>query len=113
MSPYLAFLLLLLLPVSHYRCLPIRAAGNGEGGGANQERSIIFSKPYASILKKPRGNHGLINSKDTEVKRRHLKIFTCKRALRQVFIFFRVYKLEINSVMLVHISTQLCELLPL
>ncbi len=38
------------------------------------------------------------------------KKFTCKGTLRQVFI--RVYRLEIQSVMLVF-STQLCELLPL
>jgi hypothetical protein len=35
---------------------------------------------------------------------------TCKGTMRQVFI--RVYRLEIQSVMLVF-STQLCELLPL
>ncbi len=38
------------------------------------------------------------------------KKITCKGTLPQVFI--RVYKLEIQSVMLVF-STQLCELLPL
>jgi hypothetical protein len=38
------------------------------------------------------------------------KILTCKGTLRQVFI--RVYRLEIQSIMLVF-STQLCELLPL
>jgi hypothetical protein len=42
-------------------------------------------------------------------KCRHLK-FTCKETLRQVFI--NVYRLEIQSVMLVFL-TQLCELLPL
>jgi hypothetical protein len=53
---------------------------------------------------------GLINSKDTKTKCRHLKKFTCKGTLRQVII--RVYRLEILSVMLVF-STQLCELLSL
>jgi hypothetical protein len=38
------------------------------------------------------------------------KKLTCKETLLQVFI--RVYRLEIQSVMLVF-STQLCELLPL
>ncbi len=41
---------------------------------------------------------------------RHLKILICKGTLRQVFI--RVFRLEIQSAMLVY-STQLCELLPL
>ncbi len=36
--------------------------------------------------------HGLINYKDTKTKCRHLKKFTCKGALRLVFI--RVYRLE-------------------
>ena len=52
--------------------------------------------------------HGLINYIDTKAKCRHLKKLTCKGALRQSFI--RVYRLEIQSVMLVF-STQLCELL--
>ncbi len=43
--------------------------------------------------------HGLINYRDTKAKCRHLKILTCKGTLRQVFI--RVYRLEIQSVMLV------------
>ncbi len=55
-------------------------------------------------------NHGVINYTDTKAKCRHLKKFTCEGILRQGFI--RVYKLEIQSVMLVF-STQLCELLPL
>ncbi len=54
-----------------------------------------------------RHNHGLINYKDTKVKCRHQKKLTCKGTLRQMFI--RVYRLEIESVMLVF-STQLCEL---
>jgi hypothetical protein len=37
-------------------------------------------------------DHGLINYKDTQTKCRRLKKFTCKGALRQVFI--RVYGLE-------------------
>ncbi len=55
-------------------------------------------------------NHGQINYKDTKSKWRHLKILTCKGTLRQVFV--RVYRLEIQTVMLVF-STQLCVLLPL
>ncbi len=53
--------------------------------------------------------HGLINNIDTKEKRRRLKKLTRKGTLRQVFI--RVYRLEIQSVMLVFL-TQLCELLP-
>jgi hypothetical protein len=45
-------------------------------------------------------NQGLINYKETKAKCRHLKKFTCKGTLRQVFI--RVYRLEIQSVMLVY-----------
>ncbi len=55
-------------------------------------------------------SHGLINYIDTKAKCLHLKKLTCKGTLRQVFI--RVYRLEIQSVMLVF-SSQLCELLPL
>jgi hypothetical protein len=52
----------------------------------------------------------IINKIDTKAKCRHLKKLTCKEALRQVFN--RVYRLEIQPVMLVF-SSQLCELLPL
>jgi hypothetical protein len=45
---------------------------------------------------------------DIKVKCVNLKKFTCEATLRQVFI--RVYRLEIQSVVLVF-STQLCELL--
>jgi hypothetical protein len=55
-------------------------------------------------------SHLLINYTDTKEKCRHLIKFTCKGTLRQMFT--RVYRLEIQSVMLVF-STQLCELLPL
>jgi hypothetical protein len=48
--------------------------------------------------------HGLIDYKDTNTNCRQLKILTCKGTLRQVFV--RVYRLEIQSVMLVF-STQL------
>jgi hypothetical protein len=53
--------------------------------------------------------HGLINYIDTKAIccHCHPKKLTCKGTLRQVFI--RVYRLEIQSVMLVF-STQLCEL---
>jgi hypothetical protein len=49
-----------------------------------------------------------INYIDTKEKCRHLKKPACKGTLRQVFI--RIYRLEIQSVILVF-STQLCELL--
>ncbi len=51
---------------------------------------------------------GLINYTDIKAKCRHLIKVTCKGALRQVFL--RVYRLEIQSDMLVF-STQLCDLL--
>jgi hypothetical protein len=44
-------------------------------------------------------DHGLINFIDTKIKCRHLKKLTCKGTLWQVFI--RVFRLEIQSVMLV------------
>ncbi len=47
---------------------------------------------------------------ESKAKCRHLLKLACKRTLRQVFI--RVYRLEIQTVMLVF-STQLCELLVL
>ncbi len=50
---------------------------------------------------------GLINCIDTKARCRHLKILTSKGTLRHVFI--RVYRLEIQSVMLVF-PAQLCEL---
>ena len=52
---------------------------------------------YVTVLH----DHGLINYKDTKTKCRHLKKLTCKGTLWQVFI--RVYRLGIQSVMLVHI----------
>ena len=54
--------------------------------------------------------HGLIYYIDTKSKCRHLKKLTSKGTWRQVFL--RVYRLEIQSVLLVF-STQLGELLPL
>ena len=53
--------------------------------------------------------HGLINYIDTKANCRHIKKITCKGTLWQAFI--RVYRLEIQSVMLVF-STQLFDLLP-
>jgi hypothetical protein len=47
--------------------------------------------------------HGLINYIDTKAKCRHLKILICKDFAAGVY---RVYRLEIQSVMLVF-STQL------
>ena len=52
----------------------------------------------------------LIEGNAKMAKCRHLKILTCTGTLRQVII--RVYRLEIQSIMLVS-STKLCELLPL
>ncbi len=63
---------------------------------------------YSFLSSPPR--HGLINYKDTKTKCLHLKNWPITGPLRQVFI--RVYRLEIQSVMLVF-STHLCELLAL
>jgi hypothetical protein len=73
---------------------------------------------FLAVLKSPRNHyvhlansasHGIINRIDTKAKcRLHLKLFTCKGTLRQVFI--GVYRLEIQSVTLV-LSAQFCELL--
>ncbi len=62
----------------------------------------LFSKWNRTVT------HGLINYIDTKAKCRHLKKLASKGTLRHVFI--RVYRLEIQSVMLIF-STQLCELL--
>ncbi len=43
-------------------------------------------------------DHGLINFIDTKAKCRHIKILTCKRLCGR---FIRVYRPEIQSVMLV------------
>ncbi len=53
----------------------------------------------------------LINYIETKAKGRHLKILTCKGTLRQVFI--RVYRLEIQSVMLVFFDPALWTVAPL
>jgi hypothetical protein len=54
--------------------------------------------------------HGLSNYQGIKAKCHHLKKLICKGTLRQVFV--RVYRLGIQSVVLVF-STQLWELLPL
>ncbi len=54
--------------------------------------------------------HCLINYIDTKAKCRHLKKMICKETLRYVFI--RVYRLEIQSVILVF-STKLYKQLPI
>ena len=54
-------------------------------------------------------DHGLINYIETKAKGCHLKKFTCKGTLRQVFI--RVYRLELHFNHMLVVLTQLCELL--
>jgi hypothetical protein len=56
-------------------------------------------------------DHGLINYIETKAKGCHLKKFTCKGTLRQVFI--RVYRLEIHFNHMLVFLTQLCKLLTL
>ncbi len=76
----------------------------GHGPG-NWSQRFTYSLCYWNELL-----HWLINYIDTQAKMSSPKKLTCKETLRQVFI--RVYRLEIQSVMLIF-STQLCELLPL
>jgi len=56
-------------------------------------------------------DHGLINYIETKAKGCHLKKFTCKGTLRQVFI--KVYRLELHFNHMLVFLTQLCELLTL
>ncbi len=72
--------------------------------------NVIFSEEIAVLCNLYRAKHGLINCVDIKAKYRYLKKLTCEGTLRQVFN--RVYRLEIQSVMLAF-ATQLCELLPL
>ncbi len=86
--------------------LKIRAQGSVSkkiGRNKYKKKHLSFFVHTTSIAP----NHGPINFIDTKAKC-HLKIWTCGGILRQMFI--RVYKLEIQSVMLVF-STHLCELL--
>jgi hypothetical protein len=71
-----------------------------------QNAASVYASTFCSLQEKHR--HGLINYVDTRAKFLHIKNLTCKGTLRQVFI--RVYRLEIQSVMLVFL-TQLCALL--
>jgi hypothetical protein len=88
-------------------CRHWRLGWRGWGMGVSGHRSITQKiLPLPVVL----SSHGLINYIDTKAKCRHLKKLTCKGTLRQVFI--RVYRLEIQSVMLVF-STHIYELLPI
>jgi hypothetical protein len=53
-------------------------------------------------------DHGLINYIETKAKGCHLRKFTCKGTLRQVFI--KVYRLELHFNHMLVVLTQLCEL---
>ncbi len=80
-----------------------------DGKNGNSPREMCGKLPLPSWelyhrtdtvqIAKNRDTHGLINFVDPKAKCRHLKKFTCKATLRQVFI--RVYRLEIQSSMLV------------
>ncbi len=72
--------------------------------------NVIFYEEIAVLCNLYRAMHGLITCVDIKAKCRYLKKLTCEGTLRQVFN--RVYRLDIQSVMLVF-STQLYELLPL
>jgi hypothetical protein len=72
-------------------------------------RGVLYLFARSRVYDLYSDRHGIINYIDTKAKCRHLKKLTCKGTLRQEFI--RVYRLEIQSVMLVF-STQLCEMLP-
>ncbi len=73
-------------------------------------QNVVYVLHFSLVCQLKGLAHGLINYIDTKAKCLHLKEVTCKGILRQVFI--RIYRLEIQSVML-EFSTQLCELLPL
>jgi hypothetical protein len=83
------FLLLLLLPaLSPNRHLLHQKISVLKGILDNSHLSLWyprFVKFYISV-------HGLIHYKDTKATCRHLKIFTCKGTLRQLFI--RVYTVD-------------------
>jgi hypothetical protein len=64
----------------------------------------------ASLVSTHPLGHGLINNIDTKAKCCHLKKLTCKGTLWPMFI--RIYRLEIQSVMLVFF-TKHCKLFPL
>ena len=71
----------------------------GHGGLSLLLRAEIFWQVRASSKLPICFIHGLINYKDAKTKCRYLKKLTCKGTSRQVFM--RVYRLEIQSVMLV------------
>ncbi len=81
---------------------------NNKYGEINANLSLNIE--VAPVIRSVPTRLGPINYIDIKAKCRHLKKLTCKETLRQVFI--TVYRLEIQSVMLVF-STQLRELLPL
>jgi hypothetical protein len=84
--------------------------GSEKGGGGKRGcGGSLRGNWEGRWVEEGRRDHGLINYIDSQAKC-HLKKFTCKGTLRQVFI--RVYTLNIQSVKFVF-SAQLCELLPL
>jgi hypothetical protein len=116
----------LSLPSSHILYSWESSRGGGEGGTVLQQQIVfLFSQKICkyvpsrspSLWMRAWGsfdnccNQGLIKYKDNITKFRYLKQLICKGTLRQVFI--RVFRLEIQSVMLVFSTLQLCELLPL
>jgi hypothetical protein len=81
-----------------YSHISIRKSRNGktECKQRHRECSVLLAHTCCGHT----GEHGLINFIDTKAKCRHLKKFTCKGTLRQVFI--RVYRLEIQCCLLRH-----------
>jgi hypothetical protein len=79
------------------------------GGGKDPQDGVVGHHLQHQGIQYTVG-HRLINIIDTRAKCCYINKLTYKGTLRQVFI--RVYRLEIQAVMLVF-STQLCELLPL
>ncbi len=78
-------------------------------GNGNEADFLIFY--LMLIFSNFAADHGLINYIETKAKGCHLKKFTCKGTLRQVFI--RVYRLELHFNHILVFLTQLCELLTL
>jgi hypothetical protein len=78
-------------------------------GNGNEADFLIFY--LMLIFSDFATDHGLINYIETKAKGCHLKKFTCKGTLRQVFII--VYRLELHFNHMLVFLTQLCEVLTL
>jgi hypothetical protein len=91
------------IQVKTFRNSRVLRGGKGEGEVEQTFSFVAIRMSNPSHESPPiwihSSEHGLINYIDSNAKCRHLYKFTCKGTSRQVFI--RVYRLEIQSVMLV------------